>query len=51
MFDVGLYYGYGFSIGGYNHDDIAGLDTGLAARAREPARARDSRAPDHQPHP
>lgn len=27
-FDVGLYYGYGFSIGGYNHDDIAGLDTG-----------------------
>lgn len=28
MWDVGLYYGYGFSIGGYNHDDIAGLDTG-----------------------
>ena len=28
MWDVGLYYGYGFSIGGYNHDDIGGLDTG-----------------------
>jgi hypothetical protein len=28
MWDVGMYYGYGFSIGGYNHDDIGGLDTG-----------------------
>ena len=27
MFDVGLYWA-SFSIGGYNHDDIAGLDTG-----------------------